>query len=185
MRSRTSPTCVRRKRCGFTLVELIFVTVIVSVLAAVTMVKVNANSAQRTLAAQADQLRRDLSQVQALAISAGVPLRLSVNASGNAYQVVCLAQSSGNLCSAVNATPINPTTGSSYQVTLDQALIAPANTTVDFDTAGRPGTYSASGSSYVWASMLTANPAKTLTITVSGQSLSVYVRPVSGLAERS
>jgi Tfp pilus assembly protein FimT len=160
-------------------VELLFVTTIVSALAAITVVKVNANSAQRTLAAQADQLRRDLSQVQALAISAGVPLRLSVNSAGTAYQVSCLKASSSNLCPTATSTPVNPSTGDSYVVTLDRAIISPVSTSVDFDTAGRPCTYPCSA-----ANLLTANPAKTLTVTVSGQSLAVYVRPVSGLAER-
>jgi hypothetical protein len=74
---------------------------------------------------------------------------------------------------------VNPSTGDSYVVTLDRAIISPVSASVDFDTAGRPCTYPCSV-----ANLLTANPAKTLTVTVSGQSLAVYVRPVSGLAER-
>lgn len=180
MNTGKSSISIWKKIPGFTLVELLLVTVIVAILAVIAVTRVSANSAQRTLAAQADQLRRDLSQVQALAISAGVPLRLSVNATGTAYQVSCVKASSGNnLCPTASSIPTNPVTGDSYVVTLDKAALSPVSTTIDFDTAGRPCTYPCS-----LANLLTANPAKTLTITVSGQSLPVYVRPLTGLAER-
>lgn len=155
---------------GFTLAEFIITIVILGILSAAVMTNMSAK-AQHSVITQADQLRRNLSHTQFLAISRGARLRLTTSANG--YAVTVCASSA---CAATSAL-IDPATGQAFSVTLtDGVTLSPAGNTLDFDSLGRP----ASG-----GSLLSTNPARTYTLTGSGRSVSVSILPLTGFAQAS
>lgn len=163
-------------RDGFTLIEMIVVLSIIGVLAVSVMVQMNATSA-RAAVNQADQLRRDLSHIQMLALSWGVTLRLSTAADGKSYSVTCRGTNAYTPCTTLDMVPTDPATGRSFSVILtDNVLIAPTSNLVDFDSLGRP----TSG-----GVIITTNPARTYTLSGNGASATVTLRPVTGFAEAS
>lgn len=159
---------------GFTLIEFIVVMLVISVLAVTVVVRVSAKN-QSAAIIQADQLRRDISHIQMLALSWGVSLRLVTAVDGASYTVSCLTAAAGTACPSVGTVPTDPATGQGFSVALaDGVRITPAGNTLDFDSLGRP---LSSGS------LITAN--RTYTLTGSGTSASVSVRPITGFAEVS
>lgn len=159
---------------GFALIELIVVMLAIGILAATVVVRVSAKNQSATII-QADQLRRDVSHIQMLALSWGVSLRLATAVDGASYTVSCLTVAVGTACSSVGTVPTDPATGQSFSITLtDGVRIAPAGNTLDFDSLGRP---LSSGD------LMTAN--RTFTLTGSGTSASVSVQPITGFAEMS
>jgi prepilin-type N-terminal cleavage/methylation domain-containing protein len=161
---------VRSRGAGFTMVELVMVMVVIGVLSAVVMMNFNA-SAQHAVTADADQFRRNLSHVQLLAMSRSTRLRLTVAGDGLSYTVTSCTTSS---CTATTAVT-DPATGQNFSVALSAGVaLAPAGDVVDFDSLGRPQSA---------GSLITANPARTYTLSGSGRSVTVSVLPVTGFAQ--
>jgi MSHA pilin protein MshC len=165
----------KRHLCnGFTLVELIIVLIVTGILAAVSVTSI---TAKKTYAVntQADQLRRDLSHAQLLALSWGVALRLTASSTG--YAVTCRSTNTGTPCTTLGGQPSDPATGNSFGVTFtDSVTMTSSCSTVDFDSMGRP----ISGTT-----LLITNPVCTYTLTGNGRSVIVYLRPLAGFAETS
>ncbi|MGE5650578.1 Tfp pilus assembly protein FimT/FimU [Noviherbaspirillum sp. UKPF54] len=163
-------------REGFTLIEMIVVMSIISILAATMVVQMSATSARAAIN-QADQLRRNLSHIQMLALGWGVTLRLSTAADGKSYSVTCRGTNANTPCTTIGTVPADPATGQSFTVILtDNVLIAPTSNTVDFDSLGRPTSGGA---------LIATNPVRTYTLTGNGASATVTLQPVTGFAEAS
>lgn len=161
---------------GYTLIEMIAVMLIISIMTATVAIRMSSAS-ERAVINQADQLRRDIAHVQALALSWGVRLRLSIASDGTGYSVNCLVIVANTPCTSLVTSPIDPATGQSFSVTLtDEVLIAPASNTVDFDSLGRP----VSG-----GIPLSASPVRTYTLSSPGKSVKVTVQPITGFAATS
>jgi MSHA pilin protein MshC len=168
---------MRRAALGFTLMELVITFVVIGVLSAVVIINFNAKT-EHGVITQADELRRNLSHIQLLAISQGVRLKLSVTADGYA---VCHAS---DACSYVASPAINgdaitdPATGLKFNVPLTRATMTMAPPSpLYFDTLGRPVT-NASG-----IPILAPDTTIALTGTSGNQSASVTVLAVTGFAQ--
>ncbi|MCK7577897.1 MAG: hypothetical protein MZV65_20415 [Chromatiales bacterium] len=115
-----------------------------------------------TSTTQADQLARDIRHAQTLAISWGLPLRVSVNAAGTAYSVVCVNGTGVAPCVAAGNTVTDPVTGQAYTVTLPAGItLAPVGSNTDLDNLGRP---------VAGGALVAANPARTFAITGGGNT---------------
>lgn len=68
---------LRKQVHGYTMLEMIIVLVLIGILGATAIVKIRASS-QIDALESADVLRRDIARIQAIALKAGVPLRLNV-----------------------------------------------------------------------------------------------------------
>ena len=163
-----SQTSMVRFCSGFTLIELVITMLFISVLSAAVALKLTARTGH-SVNTQADQLRRDLSRIQLMAISRSTRLHLEVG-SGSYTVTSCTTPPSCSTTTAVT----DPLTGQSFTVTADTLQ---AGTSLDFDSLGRPQ----SGGSLISAS---TNPARTYTLSDSGSgtSVDVCVRPITGLA---
>lgn len=139
---------------GFTLLELVIVTVILGVLAAFAVP--HFAPADNTVAAQADRLARDLRHAQALALNQGRTLDFDVQ-SATAYRV-----------SFGGSTLTDPATLQPFTVTLDNNVTL-AGTDIAFDSLGRP----------VAAGSLLAT-ARVFTLSGSTRSATVTLAPVTG-----
>lgn len=160
-----------RVAAGFTMIELIIVLTVVAILSASAILRLSSASA-RGVTTNADQLRQDIAHMQMLALTWGVPLRLSIAADGKSYAVSCRATGTG--CASVAAIPLDPATGASFQTALtDSVIVSPASGTLDFDSLGRP----VSGST-----LLSSKPAAAFGVAGGGQSMTVSVQPITGLA---
>ncbi|MEJ2687445.1 MAG: type II secretion system protein [Gammaproteobacteria bacterium] len=149
-----------RGRRGFTLVELVTVLVIVAVLGAYLVPKLDISGS--SVAAQATGLARDLRHAQALAMAEGSTLVFQPAASG--YRVT---DSGGT-------TVTDPATQRPFQVTLDNG-VSLSGGAVRFDSLGRP--VSAGGS-------LRTGPAS-LALSGGGRTDTVAVSPVTGFVSVS
>lgn len=159
---------------GFTLIELIVGLMIISILAATVVLRVGIKTENDALI-HADQLRRDLSHAQMLAISWSTPLRFSISAGGASY-LVCLTTSA--TCTSSTDAVIDPATGDRFQVDMPNGvvLVSSGGTSVDFDSLGRP----ISGSN-----LITSNPARTYTFVGRTPNPVVTLQPVTGFAQLS
>lgn len=169
------PQTHRRDVRGVTLIELVVTIALVGILSAVTVARVTTTSA-RSVANQADRMRRDLAHVQMLAMTWGVAL--GFNATTTGYYVTCRSTRTGTPCTTLNATPTDPATGDPFSVTLTDSVTIGRASSVDFDSMGRP----MSGTT-----LLSANPCASFTLSYTSGSTTVSstvsVRPITGLAE--
>lgn len=147
---------------GVSLIEMVFVLVLVAVLGfqivprMAALGEVGVNQA-------AEQLRRDLTRVQLMAISQAQRLRVDITANGYAVLSCTSPASCGT------AVP-DPETGSDFVVALGETVLS-ASGALDFDTLGRPSQ----------AAALTST-ATTFTLTRNGKSARVEVLPLTGYA---
>jgi len=158
---------------GFTLMEMVITMVLIGILSAVALTNLRAQ-AQHSVTVQADQLRRDLSHIQLLAISRASRLRLTVNTAGTNYTVTTCP--TGSVCTNSSSFIglIDPATGVNFSVALtDGATLSPANSILDFDSLGRPQSA---------GSLIATIPAVTYTLSGSGRSVLVKVLPITGFA---
>lgn len=156
---------------GFTLIELVIVLIVLAILSSTVILRTSATTA-RGVTTNADQLRQDIAHMQMLAMTWGVPLRLTVAADGASYTVTC--RSIGTSCTSLSTPPTDPATGARFKTTLtDGVVVSPANATLNFDSMGRP----VNG-----AVLISANPAASLSVTGGGQSMTVSVYPITGFA---
>lgn len=169
-RRRVNPTTLG----GFTLLELVLVLTIISILSATAVISTRSTS-QRAAVEAADKLRRDVAHIQALGMSYALSLRLTAAADGSGYNVTCRSIATFSPCTTLGASLIDPATGSAFSITFtDGVTISASSATLDFDSMGRP---------IAGTALLTANPAVTYTLTGSGTTAIVHVRPLTGFAE--
>lgn len=156
------------------MIELIAVIVVIGILGTTVLLQANAVN-QRDVINQADILRRNIRHIQSIALTYGLALRLNV-ASTN-YNVSCLTIASGTPCTTVGGLVIDPAVNQVFSVTLPSGvtLAAAASTnTIDFDSAGRP---TAS------ANLIATNPAQTFSLSATGITSTVTLRPITGFVE--
>ena len=159
--------------CGFTLIELVIMIVIIGILSAAGIINFNAQK-QHSVTVQADELRRDLSHLQLLAISGQGRLQLTVTS--NSYAICTATVTTCNAASAI----IDASTGVSFSTTLtDGATFISGIGNYYFDSLGRPVTNATS------SALLTTQ----ITFQLNGVSRStpvtVTVLPITGFAQTS
>jgi prepilin-type N-terminal cleavage/methylation domain-containing protein len=158
---------------GFTLIEFVVVMVILSIIAATAALHISAQGSHAVVVA-ADELRRNLSHVQALALGWGARLRITVSADGASYSVTCRTALARLPCVAVGDIALDPATGQNFAVTLASGVaLSPASSVFDIDSLGRPVDD---------AGLLSANPAMTYSFSGGGRTAAVAVQPITGLA---
>jgi prepilin-type N-terminal cleavage/methylation domain-containing protein len=162
------------RQAGLTLIDLLVVVVIVSILAAYGVMKMNSKG-DDTLWYQAQRLARDIRHAQVLSSTWGRPLKIVSTASGSVYtyRVECVTPGSSP-CNASAGTAItDPATGNAFSVTLQYGVTLSPATTVYFDIQGRP----------VNSDGVTINytaPITTYSVTSSGTSVTLALAPVTG-----
>jgi type II secretory pathway pseudopilin PulG len=157
------PTSTRRAS-GHSLLELTVVAAVVGVLASVAAVGFQQPSGQY-LTLETDQLRRNLSHVQMLAISRSQRMKLSAN--GDHYAVQACESSA---CTAP-VTLTDPATGRPFTVALQNGARITSAAPLYLDTLGRPA--SATG-------VVTSDPAVRFQLTLDGRTTQVDVAPLTG-----
>lgn len=163
-----------KRQRGFTLLELVAVILVLGILATFAAVRWRAIDSY-TATTQADQLARDIRHVQTLAISWGLPLRVSVNAGGTAYSVVCVNGVGVAPCVAAGNIITDPVTSQAYTVTLPAGItLAPVSSNTDCDNFGRPVAAGA---------LVSANPARTFTVSGGGNTATVVIAPITGFPQ--
>lgn len=117
---------------GFTLMEFVITIMLIGILSSAVLLNLNL-PAQHGVTVQADQLRRDISHIQSLAISQGARLKLTVAVSG---YTVCAASASP--CNSGSARA-DPATGEPFSVVLtDGVAFTQGSGDYYFDSFGRP-----------------------------------------------
>ncbi len=162
------------RSAGMTLIELVIVIVVIGILSSLVLTISANTAAQHRVTVRADEFRRNLSHIQLLAISQGLRLRLSVNATGTNYTVVSCTTSA---CTDTNSLT-DPATGANFSVDLpvvDGVTLAPVSDTLDFDSLGRPVTSTG---------LISSNPARSYTLSGGGRApVKVSVLPITGFAQ--
>jgi hypothetical protein len=137
------------------------------------------STSDRAVVTYADQLVKDLSHAQTLAMGWNVRLRLAVSADGSGYAFQCRTVAAG-ICAAIGSVPTDPASGEVLSKSFgDGVTISPSsgtNSIMDFDTLGRPD---------INSSLISSNPARSFTLSNSSKSVTVQVQPVTGLASVS
>src|SRR5258706_2699290 len=164
---------LRSRLGGFSLVELVIVMVIVAIVAATVALRLSAQT-NSAVVGDADQLRRNLSHVQALALGWGARSRAATAADGRSYSVTCRTALGRDPCNAVGDSVTDPATGTAFSVTLSSGVtLAPVSNTLDFDSLGRPvGT----------TGLLSSTPVVTYTLTGGSRTVTITVAPITGFA---
>ncbi|HEX8887147.1 MAG TPA: hypothetical protein VF797_21890 [Noviherbaspirillum sp.] len=184
------------------MIELVLVLAIIAILSArLGSVVLNSNTSQQMgLVKQTEQLQRDVAHVQALALNTGAPFRLNI---GREMQNVCTTTAIGTSCIQVPSlykywitctrviattpcvdttrTVIDPVTGQELTTVLEPGVsltVTDASSatvrTVDFDSIGRP----MSG-----ANLISANPARSFTLSAASKTVTVALLPITGFVE--
>ncbi len=158
---------------GFTLVELIIVMIVIAIMTATVALRLSA-ATEHAATTNADQLRRNLSHVQALALGSGVRLRVAVAADGSSYTVRCQTALGRAPCTVMDEVVIDPATGQSFIVPLASGVVLqPFGDTLDIDSLGRP---------VLGGSLIATNPARTYSLISSRSPVKVTVLPITGFA---
>jgi prepilin-type N-terminal cleavage/methylation domain-containing protein len=152
---------------GFTLLEIVVVLILLTLLAAYAAPRFS-NTGDTTITFQADQFAQNLRHTKALAANWGLPLQ--INISGATYSVVC-QKVAGPCIDTVNPV-VDPVTGQSFQVSLQDSVIFSASpgTPLVFNYLGAPET----GGSL-------ATTTQTYQLASGTQTRTVRVFPVGGL----
>jgi len=152
----------RVKENGFTLIELVAVIVLVGILAFFF----SSYPPEQTIEinGQAEQLAGDIRFAQSLSMTHGTRYCIFFNTAQSQYQF------RNSSCTTAVA---HPATGSTAYITLSNVTMALSNLSssyIEFDTRGKPYTFTASAS----------NATVTLTSTSSGTTRSISISPETG-----
>ncbi len=128
------------KTCGFTLIELVMVIVLIGIIAVYAAPKLGKITSTKA-GAFVDKLRSDIRYAQNLAMTRGLRSRVDFSV-GNQYTV---KSSTTSTCSGF-PTATDPATGGAYSVTINTgnyagitiATIPPAMTCLEFNSLGQP-----------------------------------------------
>jgi len=164
------PPPIRGRQRGLSLIDLIVATVIVSILAAYAVRKIN-QAGDDTLWFQAQRLARDIRHVQVLSSTWGRQLQITPTAGVNgSYSVSCVVSASSP-CNGTS-TLVDPTTCNAFTVSLSKgvSLAVTGTNPTKFDNQGRPLT----------ALGAVNSAATTYTLTFNGTSVAVAIAPVTG-----
>ncbi len=125
--------CRKKTQPGFTLVEMITVLAVLLIVSLYAVTK-NGNSGAYSLLSQAETMASDIRHAQTLAATWGRSVRITTTSTG--YSVSCVTTTGTSPC---NVSPvIDPATGASFAVTLENgATLSPAGT-LDISSIGRP-----------------------------------------------
>ena len=148
------------KENGFTVIELVAVIVLLGILAISIVPRYPGKSIE--LNGQIEQLAGDIRFVQSLSMTHGARYCIFFNAGAASYQF------RNTNCSAAVA---HPATGSSGYISLSNTTMALNNisgTYIEFDTKGKPYTFTAPAS------------VATITLSSSGDTRSISVSPETG-----
>ncbi len=131
----------RKHQAGFTLIELVIVIVVAGVLTAYAAMKTS-SSGVYSLYSQSQTMASDLRHAQALAITLGRSLRVSIAPGVNGSYSVGCAASTASPCNAILAAPMtNPATGRPFTVTLEKEVVLSGSVaTLDINSMGKPAT---------------------------------------------
>jgi len=127
--------CASGKQCGFTLVEMIVVMLVLSVLAVTVGMRWNASST--ILPYQAELMARNLRHAQLLAMTWGQNLQVVVVAPTN-YMVRCAMASATAPCNGAGAVLDPANAGGTFNVTLSNNATVAGPALLAFDRMGRP-----------------------------------------------
>jgi type II secretory pathway pseudopilin PulG len=125
----------RRPLAGFTLIELVMIIVMLSIVS-VYVVMNNVSPAAVTLPSQAQKMAVDIRHVQTLATTWGRSLR--INTANNTYSVTCTSSVVAPCPSSTSTNVIDPATGSSFSVALQNGVSLAGPATLDFSSLGQP-----------------------------------------------
>lgn len=157
---------------GFTLVELIFVILLIVILAFVALPRFSQNTLE--LSSQAEQVATDVRYAQTLSMTRGAALgsqgRYCVFFTATGYQFRHNNNNYGTPCTTAVS---HPATGSTAAIVLSGAAVATANLTgsyIEFDTKGQPTSFTAPASN------------ATVTLNATGGPRTVVISPVTGKA---
>ncbi len=162
---KTSPA--RQAQSGFTLLELVFTVVVLTILTRVAMVKLQ-TPATLTLQSQAQTVAETIRQAQSLAMARGERMKVNVSTSGSngAVAVACVASAP---C------------GTDKTVSAQQGVVVGVNpTALYFNNLGQPinstGVPLATDATFT-LSFATGNNTATFTVTVAALTGRVSVSP--------
>ena len=152
-----------RGSAGWSLIELVVVMAVLAIV--IFFVARSYQSPQAIALMQAERLRNDLRQVQALAMTWNQPLRVTTAATS--YSVACVTAGA----SPCNVAPVNnPATAQPFLVSLESGMtLAGPGFDLDLDTLGRPKN---------GANLIVANA--TYTLTGGSVVRTVVVTPLTG-----
>lgn len=152
---------------GFTLVELVVAIVVIGIISAFVIPR-SVSSAQLTLPSQARKMAGDLRRVQTLASTWGRSLRVAVTTGPNGtYSVSCVIAGAAPCNTNANAPVIDPATGESFSVSLQNNVSLAGPATLDFDSSGKPSAAASYSQAYGDATATVGVAALTGNVTVS------------------
>ncbi|MBY0111900.1 MAG: prepilin-type N-terminal cleavage/methylation domain-containing protein [Phycisphaerales bacterium] len=157
-------------RCGFTLIELMAVVVILGVLSVTAAVSMNGNWAARSRAA-ADLIARDVSFARERALATGTTNWVVFSVGSNSYSVLAENPAAPGRAGALTIT--DPATGQAFVsrlsdpafagVSVSAVSIPGGGTDLGFDWMGRP--INAAGTRLTTDATITLSPPQTVTVT--------------------
>ena len=152
--------CTQRM-VGFTIVELIFVIVMVSILSVYAMMR-SYSTGELSLPSQAQKMASDIRHAQTLATTQGKRLRITITAAANGnYKVLpCTVNAGVVTCTATPVT--DPVTGAGFSVNLKNGVVLAGTATLDFSSLGQP--LDSSGASTSASYTLTSGSVETITV---------------------
>ncbi len=145
---------------GFTLVELVAVTLVVSILAAVAIPRLSSSLSTRRLQAAANRVMSDLELARTAAKDLGKSVQVQFSTGGSSYTIPEVSDPNGGTSYSVDFV------NTPYPVTIAAADFG-GDSTVSFDLHG----YADSGG--------------TITLCEGRKKSSIVLHPVSGIAERT
>ena len=167
----------RRRCCGFTLIEILGVVVILGIMAAVILPQLGNTNNQSSMAA-ARAVMADLLYAQSRSISLQQMHYVQFNTTSGTYQVMTSVSPAVVISNPVSGQPYTVTFGSSSTTGLQTMQLGSANfdsqTVIAFDSMGVPYSYNTS------TSTATALVSGTIVVTSGSASSTITVAPFSG-----
>lgn len=158
------------RRCGFTLIELMAVVVVLGVLSVTAAVSMSGTDAARARAAAAC-VARDLSFARERALATGTTTWIVFSVATNSYSVLAEDAAAPGRAGALSIT--DPATGQAFVsrlsdpafagVSLSAVSIPGGGNDLGFDWMGRP--INAAGTRVTTNATITLSPAQTVTVT--------------------